>query len=152
MTIYENDNFKMKLDYKNIHIGDLIQKEVNTKQIEIVRICNFMNCNEKEVNDMYREADLPTNVLLKWCKLLEYDFFRIYSQHLILFSSPKQNANTTDSKENKSSLPNYRKNLYTKEIIKFVLELVRTGKKTKAQIIEEYKIPKNTLLKWIEKY
>ncbi|MFC0426461.1 hypothetical protein [Chryseobacterium scophthalmum] len=111
-----------------------------------------MNCTEKEIEEMYEATDLPTNILLKWCKLLEYDFFRIYSQHLILFSTPKQKSKATDTKESKSSLPNYRKNLYTKEIINFVLELIRTGKKTKAQIIEEYKIPKNTLLKWIEKY
>jgi len=144
--------FKMKLDYKKINVGHLIHEEVKAKKIESGRICKFMNCTEKEIEDMYKATDLPTNILLKWCKLLEYDFFRIYSQHLILFSTPKQKSNATDTKENKSSLPNYRKNLYTKEIINFVLELIRTGKKTKAQIIEEYKIPKNTLLKWIEKY
>lgn len=144
--------FKMKLDYKKINVGHLIHEEVKAKKIESSRICKFMNCTEKEIEDMYKATDLPTNILLKWCKLLEYDFFRIYSQHLILFSTPKQKSNATDIKENKSSLPNYRKNLYTKEIINFVLELIRTGKKTKAQIIEEYKIPKNTLLKWIEKY
>lgn len=144
--------FKMKLDYKKINIGHLIREEIKAKKIESGRICKFMNCTEKEIEEMYEATDLPTNILLKWCKLLEYDFFRIYSQHLILFSAPKQKLSTTESKESQSSLPNYRKNLYTKEIINFVLELIRTGKKTKAQIIEEYKIPKNTLLKWIEKY
>lgn len=150
MMIYENDNLKMKLDYKKICIGHLIKEEVKIKKIEIGRICKFMNCNEKEMEEMYESTDLPTDILLKWCKLLEYDFFRIYSQHLILFSAQK--SNVTASKENKSSLPNFRKNLYTKELISFVLELIRTGKKTRAQIIEEYRIPKNTLLKWIEKY
>lgn len=140
----------MKFDYKKIHIGNLIQKEVITKKIENDRICNFMNCNEDEIEEMYRSVDLPTNIMLKWCKLLEYDFFRLYSQHLILFS-PQKSPNA-GSHENKTSLPRFRKNLYTKEIINFVLELVRTGKKTKAEIMEEYKIPKNTLLKWIEKY
>ncbi|MGO4709643.1 hypothetical protein AB4Y90_11115 [Chryseobacterium sp. 2TAF14] len=111
-----------------------------------------MNCNEKEIEEMYEATDLPTNILLKWCKILEYDLFRIYSQHLILFSASKQKTIIRNDKENKSSLPNYRKNLYTKEIINFVIELVRTDKKTKSQIIEEYKIPKNTLLKWLEKY
>ncbi|WP_175620474.1 transposase [Chryseobacterium schmidteae] len=135
----------MKLDYKKIHIGNLIRGEVNASKIENDRICSFMNCNEKEIEEMYQAKDLPTNVLLKWCKLLEYDFFRIYSQHLILFSAPK--SNIADGRENKSALPSFRKNLYTKELIKFVLELIQTGEKTKEQIIEEYRIPKNTLLK-----
>lgn len=140
----------MKLDYKKIHIGSLIRKEVESNNIESSRICNFMNCKENEIQDMYEAVSLPSNILLQWCKLLEYDFFRIYSQHLILFSA--KNSSIASSQENKISLPTFRKNLYTKEIIKFVLELVRTGKKTNAQIIEEYKIPKTTLLKWIEKY
>lgn len=148
--IYENDNLKMKLNYKRIHIGNLIQEEVKTSKIENGRIYNFMNCDEKEIEEMYKSADLPTNILLKWCKLLEYDFFRIYSQHLILFSAQKSGSKS--NKENKSSLPNFRKNLYTKELISFVLELIQTGEKTRAQITEEYRIPKNTLLKWIEKY
>lgn len=148
--IYDNDNFKMKLDYKKIHIGDLIRKEVEANNIESTRICKFMNCTENEIGNMYEAVSLPTNILLQWCKLLEYDFFRIYSQHLILFSA--KNSSVASSQENKSALPSFRKNLYTKEIIKFILELIRTGKKTNTQIIEEYKIPKTTLLKWIEKY
>ncbi|MCD0477898.1 transposase [Chryseobacterium sp. LC2016-29] len=140
----------MKLDYKKIHIGSLIRKEVDVNNIESDRICNFMNCKENEIQDMYEAVSLPTTILLQWCKLLEYDFFRIYSQHLILFSA--KNSSAASNQENKSSLPSFRKNLYTKEIIKFILELIRTGEKTNAQIIEEYKIPKTTLLKWIEKY
>lgn len=148
--IYDNNNLKMKLDYKKIHIGSLIRKEVDVNNIESDRICNFMNCKENEIQDMYEAVSLPTTILLQWCKLLEYDFFRIYSQHLILFSA--KNSSAASNQENKSSLPSFRKNLYTKEIIKFILELIRTGEKTNAQIIEEYKIPKTTLLKWIEKY
>ncbi len=33
---------------------------------------------------MYKQKNLDTEMLLKWSKLLEYDFLRIYSQHLIL--------------------------------------------------------------------
>lgn len=71
--------FKMKLDYKKINIGHLIREEIKVKKIESGRICKFMNCTEKEIEEMYEATDLPTNILLKWCKLLEYDFFRIYS-------------------------------------------------------------------------
>lgn len=49
-------------------------------------------------------------------------------------------------------MPQFRKNIYTKEIIYFILEIIQTGEKTKKQVIEDYNIPKTTLYKWIEKY
>ena len=39
----------------------------------------------------------------KWSKILEYDFFRIYSQHLILYAPPSANENKS-KKENQKSL------------------------------------------------
>lgn len=149
LNFIEEAFFSMKLDLKNIHIGNLIQTKVNSENIEMNRICNFFHCSEQDVSDMYEQSDLSTELLLKWSKLLEYDFFRLYSQHLILFS-PQKGINTKTNTTN--ALPVFRKNLYTKEIIAFTLELIRSGKKTKSQIINEYNIPKTTLYKWIEKY
>lgn len=99
---------------------------------------------------MFKTKDMNTESLLRWCKILDYDFFRIYTQHLILYA-PQAKNNNADQKEN-TSLPNFRKNIYTKEIIEFILKLIATGEKTKAQVIAEYRIPKTTLHKWINKY
>jgi hypothetical protein len=99
------------------------------------------------VAQIFQQEHIESGVLLKLSKLLQYDFFRIYSQHLILYA-PIAAENQTSL----SSLPNFRKNIYTKELIDFILELVKTEQKTKQQIIEEYKIPKTTLYKWISKY
>ncbi|MGG1923630.1 helix-turn-helix domain-containing protein [Chryseobacterium sp. NRRL B-14798] len=99
---------------------------------------------------MYRKTDLDTHLLLKWSKLLEYDFFRLYTQHLILYSP----ASTVKHKESlgKVSLPKFRKNIYTKEIIDFILQQIDSGEMTKSQTIEKYKIPRGTLYQWIKKY
>lgn len=140
----------MKLNFKEIHIGELIHTHVKENVLDMRRICNFMDCNEQEIEEMYKQADLPTNILLKWSKLLEYDFFRIYSQHLTLYAPPK--SSDKGKVTTKSSLPVFRKSLYTKEIISFILELHDSGKKTKKEIIEEYNIPKTTLYKWLAKY
>ena len=118
--------------------------------IEISRICNFMKCEEEEVKQIYLQENLSTDVLLKWSKLLEYDFFRIYSQHLILYAP--QSAKEPTLEHTKSSLPQFRKNIYTKEIIDFILEQISSGEMTKTQVMEKYKIPKTTLYKWISKY
>lgn len=141
----------MKIDLRNINIGYLIKSEVEHNEIEIRRICSFLKCTEEEVKEMYIQTELSTTLLLKWSKLLEYDFFRLYSQHLILYA-PQKKITTYKKEKKKNMLPRFRKNLYTTEMIRFILEMLRTGKKTKEEIFEEYKIPKTTLYKWIEKY
>ncbi|PTT74563.1 transposase [Chryseobacterium sp. HMWF035] len=140
----------MNFDFKNIHIGQIIKTKVSEcEDASVSRICNFFNCNEKTILMMYTCENLETDLLLKWSKLLEYDFFRIYTQHLILYSPPSRED---IKKTTKSALPQFRKNIYTKEIIQFILELIEKGEKDRKEIISEYKIPKTTLYKWIIKY
>ena len=138
------------MNFKNIHIGQMIEKIVAESGIEISRICNFFKCTEEEIQQMYQSKSLETDILLKWSKLLEYDFFRIYTQHLILYAPPSAGVKSTKSK--KSSSPQFRKNIYTKEIINFVLEQIESEQITKIQVIEKYGIPKTTLYKWISKF
>lgn len=142
------------IDFKKIHIGNLVEIKWKESGISIERICTFFKLEEKEIIQMFLAKTIQTEYLLKWSKLLEYDFFRLYSQHLILYSPPAgANRNSKMIKEKTVSLlPGFRKNLYTWEIIQFLLELLDSGEKTKKQIIEEYKIPKTTLYKWINKY
>ncbi|WP_099767106.1 transposase [Chryseobacterium sp. 52] len=135
-------------NFKQIHIGSLIKQRKEELDINTQRICNFLNCSVGDIDKMYLSEDLSTSVLLRWSKLLEYDFFRIYSQHLILYSPPS----SATANQHVSKLPQFRKNIYTKEVIDFVLELIKFEKKSKLQIIEEYRIPKTTLHKWINKY
>jgi len=137
------------MNFKEIHIGQIIENAVTESGIEISRICNFLKCTEKEIEDMYQSKSLDSDNILKWSKLLKYDFFRIYSQHLILYSPPLAEP---ASKQGKSNLPKFRKNIYTKEIIGFILEQLDTQEMTKKEVMERYKIPKTTLVKWINKY
>ncbi|WP_375182252.1 transposase [Chryseobacterium sp.] len=140
----------MNSNFKKIHIGQLIKSKVSEHEdITLDRICNFLDCDEEKIQMMYTSENLETDLLLKWSKLLKFDFFRLYSQHLILYSPPQKSV-AKNSKN--STLPHFRKNIYTKEIIEFVLELIEKGEKDKQEIIDEYRIPKNTLYKWISKY
>ena len=129
----------------------MIEKIVAESGIEISRLCNFMKFTEEEITKTYNEENLPTDVLLKWSKILEYDFFRVYTQHLILYA-PLSAVDEKTKVKKKSSLPQFRKNIYTKEIINFVLEQINTKEMTKTEVMERYGIPKTTLYKWISKY
>lgn len=116
--------------FKHIHIGEMIEKIVAESGIEISRLCNFMKFTEEEITKTYNEENLPTDVLLKWSKILEYDFFRIYTQHLILYAPPSAETKTVKKANKKITFPQFRKNIYTKEIIDFVLEQIETKQKT----------------------
>lgn len=136
------------IDLENIFIGKVIELRWKETEIPLERVCNFFKLDEGKVLDMLQQKSIDVDCLLKWSKLLEYDFFRLYSQHLIFFSPPSSSA----SKKYTLSLPLFRKNLYTHEVIVFIMEQLKNGEKTKGQIIEDYKIPKTTLYKWISKY
>ncbi|KMQ60150.1 transposase [Chryseobacterium angstadtii] len=139
------------MNFNKIHIGKLIEARVAEADIELARIKKYLNLSEERVRQMYEEEHLDTEILLRMSKLLEYDFFRIYSQHLILYApQTRQTKHSQEAEETK--LPVFRKNIYTQEIIDFMLELIFTNEKTKTQITEEYNIPKTTLYKWISKY
>ncbi|KAB1228693.1 transposase [Chryseobacterium viscerum] len=138
--------------FKNIHIGHLIQTRVNETNFSIERLTNFLQCSEDDIENMYNSESLHAELLLKWSKLLQYDFFRMYSQHLLLYSPPSSPDYYKNIKQQKTELPEFRKNIYTIEIIEFILDLVKSNKKTKQEVIEEYRIPKTTLYKWLNKY
>ena len=138
------------MNFKDIHIGQMIEERVAEGGIELSRICNFFKCTEDQILKMYKSSSIDTETLLKWSKLLGYDFFRMYTQHLILYAPPSAVISKNENK--KSSLPQFRKNIYTKEVIDFILDMIKTGEKTKIQVMEEYNIPKTTLYKWISKH
>lgn len=110
--------------------------------------------NEQEIVQMFEQPTLDSGILLRWSKLLEYDFFRLYSHHLILYAPTPaiHHKGQEESVRRSSSLPEFRKHVYTKEVIDYLLKLIDQKEKTPAQIITEYRIPKTTLYKWLNKY
>ena len=137
------------LNFKNIHIGGFIKQRVSECEIEHKRICNFMKCSESELLQMYEQESLDSEILLKWSKILAYDFFRIYSQHLIFYSPSAKLLQ--DGSIKKTSLPTFRKNIYTQEVIDFILEQIQSKEMSKNDVMERYNIPRTTLYKWIYK-
>ena len=62
------------MNFKEIHIGKMLKIAVTESGIEMSRICNFMKIQEEEIEEMYQSKSLDTEILLKWSKLLGYDF------------------------------------------------------------------------------
>lgn len=138
----------MQSNFKDIHIGKVILKLVLEKDIDEDRIVKFLKKPHGEIKKMYESKDLSSDLLLLWSKLLEYDFFRLYSQHLMLYSSTYLEKN----KNPDSKVPRFKKNIYTVEIIEFMVELFQNKEKTVSEIVKEYNIPKTTVTRWIQKH
>ncbi|MCW3159993.1 helix-turn-helix domain-containing protein [Chryseobacterium oryctis] len=134
--------------YKEIHIGKFIKESVDEKEITMERICNFLNKDEEFIEKMYNSKSIDTDTLLRWSKLLEYDFFRLYSSHLILYSPPSATNKNTQKSE---KIPYFRKNIYTQEIKEFIMKRIISGEMTQSEVIKEYSIPKSTLHRWLQK-
>ena len=74
------------MNFKSIHIGILINQAVTESGTEMSRICNFFKCSTDDISEMMNAKSIDTETLLKWSNLLDYDFFRVYTQHLILYA------------------------------------------------------------------
>lgn len=147
----------MNANFKHINIGKLIALRMQECGIEVSRAATFLKVDEDEIERMFSCKSLDCDTVLRWCKLLKYDFFRIYTQHLILYSpqeveNAKKNKKKEQSQQKKTRLPVFKKNIYTQEVIIYLIELVESGKKTYRQIQNEYNIPSTTVFRWRDKY
>jgi len=142
----------MQFNYKEIYIGKLIKDRVTELEMASERIVDFLQIDELELELLYSAKSLDSVMLLKCCKLLEYDFFRIYSHHLTLYTSAGNNNPKSVNGKLKSSLPSFKKSLYTPEIIEFIIEIIGSGENSAAEVIKEYRIPKTTLHRWLRKH
>jgi hypothetical protein len=110
-----------------------------------------MGCSTRTLNKMLQSSTLDALVLLKWSKVLRYDFFRLYSSHLMLHHGI---SNTLSRKTENVEIDGIqiRKNVYTKELIEFLVNKVRNNEMVSSQVITQYGIPKTTFYKWLQKY
>lgn len=136
---------------KNIHIGQYVEARMKELKLDENRVCRFLNVDSKALNKLIKQESVDTKHLLGLSKILQYDFFRLYSQHLIFYSPLSADAPEISGKE-KTNLPRFRKNIYTQELIEFVISQIHNKNKSIKQIVEEYRIPKTTLYKWLSKH
>lgn len=134
---------------KDIHIGKIIFTAFSESNLTEDFICEKIKCSSDELQQIYSEKNIDCLMLLQFSKLFRYDFFRIYSYHLCLYSAHSKKNPSDQKADNRLYV---RKNFYSMEIIQFILGLIADGTKTKEQITEDYRIPTTTLHKWIKKY
>ncbi|MBM3404376.1 MAG: transposase [Bacteroidetes bacterium] len=143
--------------FRKIDIGRLVLTRMEERNISLERMAERMGVGEPDLQRILANGDISCSILLRICKILEYDFFRIYSNHLILYAPPNMQIKSFGKNNHEisaaaSKLPVFRKNTYTPEIIMHILEKIRSGEMTPMEIIHKYHIPKTTIYKWKRKY
>lgn len=141
------------MDYKNIHIGSHIKHIADLRELSISRACLFLKCNYEDIKEMYTKKSLDSDLLLRWCKLLDYNFFMFYHSHLQMYKPSASIAKLKNIELSNDERQNYvfRKNLYMPEIIDWLLRKLDQGELTVKEIIEIYNIPKTTIYRWKKK-
>lgn len=136
---------------RNIHIGRLIKEVVTKQNIDNSLLIKKMDCSGETLLFYYNSKTLDAGLLLKFSKILRYDFFRLYSSHLMLHHGI---SNTLANKKTENIVEGVRirKNVYTKELISYLLDKIRNNEMTKVEVISKYGVPKTTLYKWMQKY
>ncbi len=140
----------MKSNFKDILIGECIKTRIQEIGITEAEVARSLETDQDELIGYYTAQDMDVDVLLKLSKILDYDFFRLYSQHLILYA-PAIARETRSSNVEKSEGLQFRKNIYTFEIINFILEKIENNEMSISEVVNTYNIPKTTLNKWINK-
>ena len=63
-----------------IQIGQLIKDRFLKSGLSIEDFANSIGCNRDNVYDIFRRERINTDQLLKISKILQYDFFEVYSK------------------------------------------------------------------------
>lgn len=142
------------INFKHIHIGNQIKKISELQNITLERACKFHKCNPTDIEEMYDSSSLDSDVLLKWSKLLKYNVFMFYHTHLQIYSPSSATTKIQNNESTKTQSKNeiyFRKNLYSPELIQWLLAKIEEKELSVNDIIEKYNIPKTTIYRWKKK-
>ena len=117
----------------SIHIGQLIKEKVTEKRLSQEALGKMINTTKQNVGNIYKRRAIDTQLLLKLCTVLEYDFFEaFYTEEPLKGMRKKEtDAFTTEI----TSLQNLIKQ--KDERIKDLEEIMSSNKKVIALLEEE---------------
>jgi hypothetical protein len=67
---------------ENVHIGSWIEKKVSESPLSVAQFANLIPCKSGNVYKIFGKEWVNPGLLMKISKVLEFDFFSLYSQNL----------------------------------------------------------------------
>ena len=68
--------------YKQINIGEEIQKEMENQKIGATVMAKKIDTNRRRIYRILEKNSIDTDLLFKVSKVLKHDFFKLYSDKL----------------------------------------------------------------------
>lgn len=68
--------------YKQINIGEEIQKEMENQNIGATVMAKKIDTNRRRIYRIFEKNSIDTELLFKVSKVLKHDFFKLYSDKL----------------------------------------------------------------------
>ena len=65
-----------------IHIGQEIRKELGRQGKTSVWLAHELGCHRTNIYKIYEKSTIDTSVLVRISRILNYDFFRLYSEDM----------------------------------------------------------------------
>lgn len=65
-----------------IHIGQQIHKQVDEQGLTTVWLANKLGCHRTNLYKIYDKPTIDTGLLLRISRILNYDFFSLYSEKM----------------------------------------------------------------------
>lgn len=62
----------------SIHIGQIIKEKVTEKRLSQEALGKMINTTKQNVGNIYKRRSIDTQLLLKLCIVLEFNFFEVY--------------------------------------------------------------------------
>lgn len=137
---------------KKIHIGQKIRERADFLQIPSERLAERLSIPVSALNEVFSKETIDTGLLLKISKRLNYDFFRLYTGHLIVYAPSSATSKIKEPRQKMNVAFDFRKNVYTPEIIAYFIRKLEKQEISIGEIISKYKIPKSTIYRWKTKY
>jgi transcriptional regulator with XRE-family HTH domain len=117
----------------SIHIGQLIKEKVTEKRLSQEALGKMINTTKQNVGNIYKRRSIDTQLLLKLCTVLEFDFFEAFYTEEPLRSMRKKELDAFHTEVN--NLQNIIKQ--RDERIRDLEEIMNSNKKVISLLEEE---------------
>jgi transcriptional regulator with XRE-family HTH domain len=117
----------------SIHIGQIIKEKVTEKRLSQEALGKMINTTKQNVGNIYKRRHIDTELLLKLCIVLEYNFFEVFYSEEPLKSMRSKETEIFTAEINRLKHTIQQKD----ERIKDLEEIMNSNKKVISYLEEE---------------
>lgn len=80
-TLFLFPNFNDMATHEAPHIGQLIKEELARQERTVTWLARKLNYSRQNIHHIFKSQWIATDVLLRICDIMDYNFFKVYSDY-----------------------------------------------------------------------